>query len=111
MSVRDDLKAQGSRATEITKLLGGGMAVFGALTGNKQLEGLGAGTLLTGMLASGDFMPPPIRRLHSWRSHAWDSFNRRVDMWRDRGRWAHHHHHHDHHLATPGFIKNRSGRW
>ena len=102
MALHEYLRDQSHEAAQAMKLLGGGMGLIGALSGNDSLMRFGAGTFLTGMIVDGDgFMPPPIRRLHDWRDHNRHLFNDRVDMWDRLGKWHHHpieHHHLPPHL-------------
>jgi len=116
MSLRDDLRS----AAKVTELLGGGLALTGALTGNKTLTGIGAAALVGGMIADGGGLSSRVLGLHSWRDNRLDLFNRRVDMWHSRGRWGHHAHYGLQHymaqkmleniIATPGFFGERTSR-
>ena len=84
MSLRDELREQGAKWA---KVIGGGLTAAGIISGNRTLTAAGAGALVGGMIADGDRLAPPIRRLHDWRRERWAMFNRRLDFWMAMGRF------------------------
>lgn len=114
MSLRDEIRTQNNSANEMAKLLSV-MVLASILSDTKQTDGFGTSALLAGMLMGGNSLDSAkLGDLHSWHDSTVDLFNRRVDMWLEKGRWGQNNNLSqnpiENILATPGFFGNRKSR-